>query len=60
METRPSFARISLALLWIATGLLFGGLHFLAAPTRQAEQAAVQGLGQSIQVHSTNSTVPRA
>jgi hypothetical protein len=42
MKTRPNFARISLAVLWIAPGLFFGGLHFLAAPTQEAEQASGQ------------------
>jgi hypothetical protein len=60
MRTRPNFARISLAVLWIATGLFFGGLRLLAAPTQEAEQASGQAHGQSVQVHSTNSTVPRA
>jgi hypothetical protein len=40
MHPRLNFARISLAVLWIMTGLFFGGLGFLATPTQQAAHKA--------------------
>jgi len=42
MPTR--FARIARALVWLVSGLAFGGLSFLSAPAQQAVEAQNQAL----------------